>query len=369
MDPPMEPDKMYVESPKDEGASTHMSTPHAVYTVDFKLLKHDVTDLRNKNTELSVKIDDVRKQLLSIKADSSHKLNIVVRVQENIRTDMLEIKSDLKFLSDSMTTMVTSSMDQIMDMYKEIGESKCTGAASNPEEHMDSCFYYIRQLTLYGENVKNKVTTTDSHFQAVIKHVYPRFKNDPNVLLTDTWLINDVTGVRLPLSCPWSEVDRVLMPILPTNKAHWMLAILDIKERTMSIFNSTRWTYLNLRVHAGVEPFLRVIPHLMRVIGLWTKDPDNDEGDSMELRIVLGYDVPQQQNGYGTFYIFSNHDCGIFVIKYAEYILHDDLESMPKVFDAARARLDIAAQLYKYRDIKKATKGGNEKVKGGIVIE
>ncbi|CAA3027030.1 Hypothetical predicted protein [Olea europaea subsp. europaea] len=99
MDPPMEPDKMYVESPKDEGASAHMSPPHA-------LLKHDVTDLRNKNTELSVEIDDVRKQLLSTKPDSSHKLNIIVRV----------------------------SMDQIMDMYKEIGESKCTGAASNPEE-------------------------------------------------------------------------------------------------------------------------------------------------------------------------------------------------------------------------------------------
>ncbi|CAA3027031.1 sentrin-specific protease 1-like [Olea europaea subsp. europaea] len=162
---------------------------------------------------------------------------------------------------------------------------------------MDSCFYYIRQLTLYGENVKNKATTTDSHFQAVVKHVYPRFKHDPNVLLTDMWLINDVIGVRLPLSYPWSKVDRVLMPILPTNKAHWMLAILDIKERMMSIFNSARWTYPDLRVHAGVEPFVRVIPHLMRVIGLWTKDPDNDEGDSMELRIVLGYDVPQQQNG------------------------------------------------------------------------
>ncbi|CAA2990479.1 sentrin-specific protease 1-like [Olea europaea subsp. europaea] len=223
MDPLMEPDKMYVESLKDDGASAHLSPPHAAYTTDFELLKHDVTDLRNKNTELSVKIDDVRKQLLSIKADSSHKLNIVVHVQENIMTDLLEIKSDMKFLSDSVTAM-----------------------------HMDSCFYYIRQLALYGENVKNKATTMDSHFQADIKHVYPRFKKDPNVLLTDTWLINDVTGVRLSLSCPWSEVDQVLIPILPTNKAYWMLAVLDIKERTMSIFNSARQTYPDLRVRTGV---------------------------------------------------------------------------------------------------------------------
>ncbi|CAA2933616.1 Peptidyl-prolyl cis-trans isomerase PASTICCINO1 [Olea europaea subsp. europaea] len=235
MDPLMEPDKMYVESPKDEGASAHMSLPHAAYIADFKLLKHDVTDLQNKNTELSAKIDDVRKQLLSIKADNSHKLNVVVHVQENIRTDLLEIKSDLKFLSDSVTAMVTSSIDQIMDMFKEIGKSKCTGTTSNQKE-------------------------------AVIKHVYPRFKKDPNVLLTNMWLINDVIGVRLPLSCPWSEVDRVLMPILPMNKAHWMLDILDIKEHTMSIFNSTRRTYPDLCVRVGVEPFVRVIPHLMRAI-------------------------------------------------------------------------------------------------------
>ncbi|CAA2994859.1 Hypothetical predicted protein [Olea europaea subsp. europaea] len=77
---------------------------------------------------------DKMKQLLSIKADSIHMLNIIVRVQENIKTDLLEIKSDLKFLYDSVTAMVTSSMDQIMDMFKEIGESKCNGAISNQEE-------------------------------------------------------------------------------------------------------------------------------------------------------------------------------------------------------------------------------------------
>ncbi|CAA3020886.1 Peptidyl-prolyl cis-trans isomerase PASTICCINO1 [Olea europaea subsp. europaea] len=201
--------------------------------------------------------------------------------------------------------------------------------------HIDSCFYYIRQLALYGENVKYKATTTDSHFQAVIKHVYPHFKKDSNVLLTDTQLINDVTGVQLPLSCPWPKVDRVLMPILPTNKAHWMLALLDINERTMSVFNSARRTYPDLRVRADVELFFRVIPHLMRAIGLWNKDLDNDEGDSMELKSCL---------------VMMFHN--------------SKTESMPKEFDAARARLDVAAQLYKHRDIKKATKGGNERSRG-----
>ncbi|CAA2958527.1 Hypothetical predicted protein [Olea europaea subsp. europaea] len=152
---------------------------------------------------------------------------------------------------------------------------------------MDVCFYYIRQLALYSENVKYKATIMDSHFLAIIKNVYHRFKKDPNVLLTDARLINDIIGGRMPLNCPWAEMNQ----------------------------------------------FVLGLNHLMRVIRLWTNDPDNDEGDSIELRIVLDYDIPQQHNG---------HDYDIFVIKYAEYVLHNDIEFMSKDFDVDRARLDIA---------------------------
>lgn len=53
---------------------------------------------------------------------------------------------------------------------------------------------------------------------------------------------------------------------------------------------------------------------------------------------------------------FFRHDCGIYVIKYAEYMLHNDISSMSMKFDAGRARLDIASLLYKHREIRKATK-------------
>ncbi|CAA2955097.1 Hypothetical predicted protein [Olea europaea subsp. europaea] len=70
-----------------------------------------------------MEIDDVKAQFLSIKADRSHKLNIVVCTEENINTDLMEIKSELKFLSNFMTAMVTSSMDQIVNRFKEIGKN------------------------------------------------------------------------------------------------------------------------------------------------------------------------------------------------------------------------------------------------------
>ncbi|CAA2982934.1 Hypothetical predicted protein [Olea europaea subsp. europaea] len=51
----------------------------------------------------------------------------------------------------------------------------------------------------------------------------------------------------------------------------------------------------------------------------------------------------------------STQDCGIIVIKYAEYMLRDDIKSMQMNFDASRVRLDIATRLFKHKDIKKPT--------------
>lgn len=54
-------------------------------------------------------------------------------------------------------------------------------------------------------------------------------------------------------------------------------------------------------------------------------------------------------------FVFSN-DCGIFVIKYAKYMLCNNMKSMMINFDASRARLEITTQLFKHKDIKKLTK-------------
>lgn len=57
-----------------------------------------------------------------------------------------------------------------------------------------------------------------------------------------------------------------------------------------------------------------------------------------------------------TMFVVFRHDCGIFVIKYAEYMLHNDMKSLPTTFDASRARLDIATLLFKHKETKKPSK-------------
>ncbi|CAA2939783.1 Hypothetical predicted protein [Olea europaea subsp. europaea] len=64
----------------------------------------------------------------------------------------------------------------------------------------------------------------------------------------------------------------------------------------------------------------------------------------------------------------TNHDCGIFVILYALYILRDNRESIPYIFDASKCRMDIATLLYKHREM--YVKRVRQSITGeGIVIE
>ncbi|XP_022845353.1 zinc finger MYM-type protein 1-like [Olea europaea var. sylvestris] len=80
-----------------------------------------------------------------------------------------------------------------------------------------------------------------------------------------------------------------------------------------------------------------------------TSDSIGDKSGELHVNIVRG--LPQQQNGY---------DCGIFVIKYAQYLLHNDLGNMPMSFDAGNARLEIPALLFKNKQLKQIGKGSSK---------
>ncbi|XP_022883131.1 sentrin-specific protease 1-like [Olea europaea var. sylvestris] len=193
----------------------------------------------------------------------------------------------------------------------------------------------------------------------MIKDIYPAFKKDPNVLLSGSRLFQVVTGDSITMSTPWADVDYVFMPLLPTNKAHWLLGLLEFRSHRLIVFNSAGKTYHDWKVLKGVEPHVKILPALMNALGISKKDPDYNGSGCMELKVTVDTAIPQQMNG---------HDCGVFVILYALYILRDGRSSITQKFDVAKCRLDIASLLYKHRETyvknpRQATKGE------GIVIE
>ncbi|CAA3019927.1 Hypothetical predicted protein [Olea europaea subsp. europaea] len=119
-------------------------------------------------------------------------------------------------------------------------------------KHMDVCFYYIRQVAKFGK-VKFRATMTDSWFQNKIKDIFPAFQKDPHILLSESNLIKVVIGHMISLSTSWADVDYVFMPLLPTNKVHWMLGA------------------------GSIKPHVNVLFALMKALGISKKDPDYNE--------------------------------------------------------------------------------------------
>ncbi|KAL2538452.1 hypothetical protein Fot_19843 [Forsythia ovata] len=56
--------------------------------------------------------------------------------------------------------------------------------------------------------------------------------------------------------------------------------------------------------------------------------------------------TPELMNGY--IYYTCRGDCGIFVVKYVEYIFMKKINEMPNDFDTGLARHNMAVQLFKY---------------------
>ncbi|KAL2473763.1 Ulp1 protease family [Forsythia ovata] len=58
--------------------------------------------------------------------------------------------------------------------------------------------------------------------------------------------------------------------------------------------------------------------------------------------------LSDMKNAGGHLIQLCSGDCGIFVIKFAEYIAENKIQEMPKNFDTKVARLNMASQLYKF---------------------
>ncbi|KAL2463084.1 hypothetical protein Fot_54321 [Forsythia ovata] len=65
------------------------------------------------------------------------------------------------------------------------------------------------------------------------------------------------------------------------------------------------------------------------------------------LKDIPSYTIPKElMNGY--IYYTCRGDCGIFVVKYVEYIFMKKINEMPNDFDTGLARHNMAVQLFKY---------------------
>ncbi|CAA2986344.1 Hypothetical predicted protein [Olea europaea subsp. europaea] len=130
-------DDDFVDPPPNwKGTSIHKDSPSGERksddTIDSEdLPSKDISDLQSENWLLG-------KQL------QQKKLKLLVRMQGEIRTDMLDIKSHVQCISDSVTALISSLMEEIMNKFREnsrpqtVGGPGPTSKAAKVEKSVDS---------------------------------------------------------------------------------------------------------------------------------------------------------------------------------------------------------------------------------------
>ncbi|XP_060961906.1 uncharacterized protein LOC133032091 [Cannabis sativa] len=109
--------------------------------------------------------------------------------------------------------------------------------------HIDIIFYYLRKKIMYSAEPKIKVTTTDCLFCSSITTLYERFvekNNDISVLSLSHNVAQYIQGGKILCATPWHLVDHVIMPINVKLQDHWICGRLNIVDRRIYLYNSSR---------------------------------------------------------------------------------------------------------------------------------
>ncbi|CAA3010051.1 Hypothetical predicted protein [Olea europaea subsp. europaea] len=95
-----------------------------------KQIFKQLTELQTENHRMSVAIDamkskisllkqDQQTEISSLKHDQQNKLNNIVHMQGEIRTDLIDIRSNKQFMIESVTALISSSMEEILTKFRD----------------------------------------------------------------------------------------------------------------------------------------------------------------------------------------------------------------------------------------------------------
>ncbi|XP_062092485.1 uncharacterized protein LOC133798261 [Humulus lupulus] len=216
--------------------------------------------------------------------------------------------------------------------------------------HINIAFYYLRKQIRYDESISISATTTDSFFGQRINSLYKKYVNSGKnaAAIPDNNAISEyIDGLHLHCNVRWNTVDFILMPVLIEDLTHWVLCIFNIHKRCLEVYNSIVGTNASLRkVSKAMRPYAVLLPILLARIEFFASRMDifpnahefanKKETDPLEVFMVL--DLPEQ----------TDSDCGIFIIKFAEYFLRGEIKKLPNPMPVDVFRNKICVELYVY---------------------
>ncbi|KAL0546068.1 hypothetical protein IC582_015973 [Cucumis melo] len=183
------------------------------------------------------------------------------------------------------------------------------------DEHLDALFLFIRlKIKAAGIPSSQNFTTADTIFMRILVSKWPLYKecikeNRPFDWDEEYRLVDYVVGSKEDFQDPWASVDYVYSPF-NVHGNHWVLLCLDLVSCQVKVWDSLPSLTTAEEMTNILLPIRQLVPKLLDSTGFFDR-----RGRSSTYKepwpVVIVDSIPLQRN---------NSDCGVFTIKYFEYI-------------------------------------------------
>uniref|UniRef100_A0A9I9EHR3 Ubiquitin-like protease family profile domain-containing protein n=1 Tax=Cucumis melo TaxID=3656 RepID=A0A9I9EHR3_CUCME len=182
-------------------------------------------------------------------------------------------------------------------------------------KHLDALFLLIRlKIKAAGIPSSQNFTTADTIFMCILVSKWPLYKecikeNRPFDWDEEYRLVDYVFGSKEDFQDPWASVDYVYS-LFNVHGNHWVLLCLDLVSCQVKVWDSLPSLTTVEEMTNILLPIRQLVPKLLNSTGFFDR-----RGRSSTYKepwpIVIVDSIPLQR---------TNSDCGVFTIKYFEYI-------------------------------------------------
>ena len=177
---------------------------------------------------------------------------------------------------------------------------------------MDVVFYYLRKKAKFSDSFQLTFTTTDNRFDQRIQLFYDKFLDrdrDLSLINRSDVIAKYIEGYSMLCNTQWVDVDYVFFPIYIKSLKHWVLGVLSLLDRSISVYDSAP-----NQVHAAdvvnvVRSYADLLPLFMGCCGVFGKRPDLIYNDRyVDKTIMHPFDIiqigglPKQKEKYVLFF-------------------------------------------------------------------
>ncbi|KAL4018071.1 hypothetical protein IC575_021661 [Cucumis melo] len=190
-----------------------------------------------------------------------------------------------------------------------------TSTSESEAIHLDALFLFIRlKIKAAGIPSSQNFTTADTIFMRILVSKWPLYKecikeNRPFDWDEEYRLVDYVVGSKVDFQDPWASIDYVYSPF-NVHGNHWVLLCLDLVSCQVKVWDSLPSLTTAEEMTNILLPIRQLVPKLLDSTGFFDR-----RGRSSTYKepwpVVIVDSIPLQRN---------NCDCGVFAIKYFEYI-------------------------------------------------